>query len=66
MKPEKVKCEECGGTGWEEVGFGLVPCEICGGEGEYEQVYCHPCSVAGGADRAIYHEPPACPEEPKP
>lgn len=23
-------------------------------------VYCHSCSLAGGADRAIYHEPPAC------
>lgn len=23
-------------------------------------VYCHGCSEAGGADRAIYHAPPAC------
>lgn len=23
-------------------------------------VYCHPCSVAGGAERPIYHLPPAC------
>lgn len=22
--------------------------------------YCHQCSLAGGADRAIYHEPPIC------
>ncbi len=27
-------------------------------------VYCHPCSEAGGADRAIYHLGPACPAEP--
>jgi hypothetical protein len=32
---------------------------------EGEAVYCHECSKAGGADRAIYHEPPACtPESP--
>lgn len=24
-------------------------------------VYCHACSVAGGADRAVYHCPPVCP-----
>lgn len=23
-------------------------------------VYCHGCSEAGGADRAIYHSPPEC------
>ncbi len=27
-----------------------------------EVVYCHPCSEAGGADKPIYHAPPACPE----
>ena len=27
---------------------------------EDEEVYCHACSVAGGADRAIYHKGPAC------
>lgn len=26
-------------------------------------VYCHECSKAGGADRAIHHAPPACPSE---
>lgn len=24
------------------------------------EVYCHPCSVAGGAEMPIYHSPPAC------
>ena len=24
------------------------------------QIYCHACSVAGGADMPIYHTPPAC------
>lgn len=28
------------------------------------EVYCHACSVAGGADRAIHHSPPACPAPP--
>lgn len=25
-----------------------------------DMVYCHECSKAGGAERPIYHEPPAC------
>lgn len=27
---------------------------------EKPTVYCHACSVAGGADTAIYHLPPVC------
>lgn len=27
---------------------------------EMHTVYCHACSAAGGADRAIHHAPPAC------
>ncbi len=26
------------------------------------EVYCHPCSIAGGARMPIYHEYPACKE----
>lgn len=25
-----------------------------------KHIYCHGCTVAGGAERAIYHLPPAC------
>jgi hypothetical protein len=34
---------------------------------EYERtalVYCHACSVAGGADRPVYHLGPPCPADP--
>ena len=34
-----------------------LKCPECAGNIE---VYCHGCSVAGGADRAIYHAPPVC------
>ena len=27
---------------------------------QMEFIYCHPCSLAGGAEMAIYHEGPAC------
>lgn len=27
---------------------------------EKKEVYCHACSVVGGAGRAIYHAPPIC------
>ncbi len=27
---------------------------------DQKEIYCHPCSKAGGAERAIYHLPPAC------
>lgn len=33
------------------------PCPGCG----MVMVYCHACSDAGGAERAIYHGEPACP-----
>ena len=39
-------CEEC--KEW----FSAVP--------DVEQIYCHKCSEAGGAERAIYHAPPVC------
>lgn len=28
--------------------------------GDKKEIYCHACSEAGGADRPVYHEPPAC------
>lgn len=50
--------EEEDGLGWE----GLVPTKE---ESQAaKEVYCHECSKAGGAERAIYHLPPACKPSP--
>lgn len=37
---------------------GAIPPEL--DETTGRGVYCHACSVAGGADRPIYHAPPVC------
>ena len=47
LKQELCEHENCPGEG---------KCPDCG----VEFIYCHPCSVAGGADRAIYHMAPEC------
>lgn len=55
-------CFKCGEDIDVEPGFeyedkDTLVCELCA-----KSVYCHACSEAGGADRAIYHLPPACPD----
>lgn len=65
-------CDRCDGDGkahgsdrpFEYSGPGTYPgpCPKCKGTGKQEDttIYCHECSIAGGADRPVYHEPPAC------
>jgi hypothetical protein len=35
-------------------------CDNCGISMPLEMIVCDACSRAGGADRAVYHGPPAC------
>ena len=57
MQPEKILCHECSKFNEEEVRH--IPPQCA----PMKEVYCHPCSVVGGADRAIYHLEPACLDE---
>ena len=57
-------CPECGGIKVKELDADSDWCEECykyfPTVPEVEEVYCHACSVAGGADRAIYHTGAPC------
>lgn len=52
----QVECEHCGDR---------HPADVCccGRQGCPGPQECYECSVAGGADRAVYHCPPACKAE---
>ena len=66
VKLRMVECANCNGHGSYAVNSGgpdgeeYIPCDKCEGKGRYPEIYCHACSQGGGADRAIYHDPPAC------
>lgn len=54
LTPTKENCEH---ENWTGEGAGVCPdCNML-------FVYCHACSLAGGAERAIYHDEPACPHD---
>lgn len=48
-------------TPHEQIGEHEFKCLICGAE--IQEIYCHVCSKAAGADMPIYHLPPACKSE---
>lgn len=53
---------------WESVLSALLHVSEYEGLEEFDEavdpsVYCHACSIAGGAERAVYHQAPACSEE---
>ena len=58
---ETCSCEDC--LKYKAI-LPLTHCPRCGVEFVVKalepDVYCHACSVAGGADRAVYHAPPVC------
>ncbi len=36
MKPQKIKCPECGGTGEIQDGEEILECPVCEGKGSFE------------------------------
>lgn len=57
-------CPLCGGN---KVKVFTADDDICGdcnkwfpAVAEVEEIYCHACSLAGGAEIAVYHAGPAC------
>jgi len=57
-------CPECGSNNIIVFDSDNDLCEDCDKwfpmVAEVEEIYCHECSKAGGAGKAIYHAAPAC------